>query len=72
MERGAFYLIRYEVPPFQLPQYQALALFADDGELLLDPLLFVDDPLFVQIPGARFTHIINKYQVLPQSSLLFG
>ena len=28
---------------------RALALFTDDGELLLDPLLFVDEPLFMQV-----------------------
>ena len=33
------------------------ALFTDDGELLLDPLLFVCDPICVQVPGACFTHM---------------
>ena len=32
-------------------------LFADDGELLLDPFRFVGDPLFVQVPGVCFTHM---------------
>ena len=59
---------------------RALALFADDGELLLDPLLFVVEPLFVQVPGACFTHmprfpcpgpLHHLYSLLLKVNLLF-